>query len=182
MTATLGYFTLTSARDGGTRPNPHGGELARHYCNFTGDEDNRQYENVYWAHKPENEPHVGQSYYGEMSHSEQGWRFRRKQVPDDAPASASAPSQAASGVQSGVNTGARGQASQNASQGSDPRQQSIERQTAAKVAGAILNGAGEAAMFNELASNVLEFIQHGPTGAGLPPDPTRVSDPNEPPF
>jgi len=41
----------------------------------------------------------------------------------------------------------------------DPRQKSIERQTAAKVAGMILNGASEAAAFDELAAQVLRFIQ-----------------------
>lgn len=178
----LGNFKLTGFRPGGEVPNPavQGATLARYYANF--EAEGQSYDDVYWLRQPGQDPEIGHEFYGEMSRSDKGLRFRSKQPPPDGAASASTPPQAAQGVQSGVNTGARGQASQNASQGSDPRQQSIERQTAAKVAGAILNGAGEAAMFNELASNVLEFIQHGPTGAGLPPDPTRVSDPNEPPF
>ena len=122
---------------------------------------------VYITQKPETPaPQAGQNIDYEIARSDQhGTKIKRVQQQGQgnfqpAPATA-APAANGSSAQA------------------DPRQKSIERQTAAKVAGMILNGATEAAAFDELAAQVLRFIQGTPKAAPAQVAPVAAGQPQD---
>jgi hypothetical protein len=67
-----GDHTVTFAKNAGTKPNPHGGELVKFYCTFTAGD--QEFKDVYWQRKSDQDP-TGQTVYGHIEAGQFGLRF-----------------------------------------------------------------------------------------------------------
>ncbi len=175
-----GNFLLMGARDGGERPNPHGGTLKRWYCKFQG-ADGATYDDVYWSRKPDSPVEPGQSYYGEMDQSDKGWRFFTRQQPNGAPPAAV---QQAAGAPSAPQPVG------------DDRQNRIERQHAHEMALRLVAATGDAkdlnlgeqeivgAYLTNVVKRLTDWFQRDTARTPTPPRapaPAQTTEPTPPP-
>lgn len=101
-----GEFTVKEARNRGTIPNPHGGELVKWYVDFI--DSNGQpvtdargaVSDCYWQRKPESDVTPGDTVYGVITEGDYGLRFKKLQRPDGHESSAGARPAKGSGAKS----------------------------------------------------------------------------------
>lgn len=73
-----GEHTVKFAKNAGTKPNPHGGELHKFYCTFTAGD--AEHKDVYWQRKSGDDP-TGQTVNGHIEQGQFGLRFFTDQQP-----------------------------------------------------------------------------------------------------